>query len=157
MLYVTFERNDNVLDSPNIAFPDIFEDDWFEDETVKQMIRDIDKSEAISPYSIISPILGNISYERISGGVKGLIMMLKFKTENDSIIYYSSAAFGDNCFPWIWNIAKEKDIYLYVCSVFYFPKWDNFPVYCLDNNKTYTGYLNISEMLIYGKAGDFKC
>lgn len=40
------------------------------------MIKDVDKSEVVSDECIISPVLGQIPPERLSGGVKTLLLIL---------------------------------------------------------------------------------
>ena len=69
------------------------------------MIKDIDGSEVIGPRVIDSPFLGAIPTERLSGGVKTL-MLMKFDSEH----IFNASACGDNCAPWILKIAKEKDL-----------------------------------------------
>ena len=71
----------------------------------KDMIKDIDGSEVVGPRLIDSPFLGPISTERLSGGVKTLILM-KFDSEH----IFNASACGDNCAKWIMKIAEEKDL-----------------------------------------------
>lgn len=53
---------------------------------------------------IISPVLGAIPPERLSGGVKALICMYKTDAYIDLIVC------GPNCEKWILQIAGKKDI-----------------------------------------------
>lgn len=71
----------------------------------KQRIRDIDGSEVIGPRLIDSPFLGTIPTERLSGGVKTLMLM---KFDSDHI--FNASACGDNCAHWILKIVQEKDL-----------------------------------------------
>ncbi|MBO5537193.1 MAG: DUF4869 domain-containing protein [Clostridia bacterium] len=71
----------------------------------KQMIRDIDGSEVIGPRLIDSPFLETIPTERLSGGVKTLMLM---KFDSDHI--FNASACGDNCAHWILKIGQEKDL-----------------------------------------------
>ena len=48
---------------------------WLEDEHSIEMVRDIDRSELVSPNLVISPVLGSIPVTRLSGGVKTLIQI----------------------------------------------------------------------------------
>ena len=83
MLSIIFNRgskdieNTNYVFSPDTWFKYNYEEEWFEDELVKEMVRDVDDSTVISAYSIDSPVLGIIAPERLSGGVKALIIMYK--------------------------------------------------------------------------------
>lgn len=66
---------------------------------------EVDKSEAVSANLIISPVLGSISYERLSGGVKVLIMLYKMPEMEQ----WASSC-GDNCLPAMIKIAKMQDV-----------------------------------------------
>lgn len=83
----------------------IYEEEWFEDELVKEMVRDVDRSTVESAHSISSPVLGVIAPERLSGGVKALIIMYK---EPELIV--NASACGNNCAKWILEIGKRQDI-----------------------------------------------
>lgn len=68
------------------------------------MIKDIDGSEVKGARLIDSPFLGAIPTERLSGGVKTLILM-NFDTDH----IFNASACGDNCSSWILKIAQDKD------------------------------------------------
>lgn len=111
MLSIIFNRgekdieNSNYVFSPDTYFKYNYEDEWFDDELVKEMVKDIDASTVMSAHAIDSPVLGIIAPERLSGGVKALIIMYK---EPSLIINASSC--GDNCAKWILEIGKRQDI-----------------------------------------------
>lgn len=69
------------------------------------MILDIDKSEVVGPNLIQSPVLGPIPPERLSGGVKTLILI-----DNDDEHIFNASACGNNCAKWLLKIAEDKDI-----------------------------------------------
>lgn len=69
------------------------------------MIKDIDGSDVVGPRLIDSPYLGSIPAERLSGGVKTLILM---NFDRDHV--FNASACGDNCAPWILKIGREKDL-----------------------------------------------
>ena len=69
------------------------------------MIKDIDGSEVVGPRLIDSPFLGAIPTERLSGGVKTLILM---NFDNEHI--FNASACGDNCAPWILRFGNEKEL-----------------------------------------------
>lgn len=60
----------------SVYFNNTYEPEWFDSELAKEMIRDIDDSEVLSGECINSPVLGQIPLERLSGGVKTLLLML---------------------------------------------------------------------------------
>ena len=76
MLYIRFGTTNNTIIGIDRHFNAVFEREWFNNELVREMIKDIDKSVVISGSAIKSPILGPISPRELSGGVKTLICML---------------------------------------------------------------------------------
>ncbi len=94
---------ENYIFNPDVFFNNSYEDSWIIDPFSVQMIKDIDKSDVIGPKSIDSPFLGSIPVERLSGGVKTLILM-----NNDSEHIFNASACGDNCAKWILKIAEKK-------------------------------------------------
>lgn len=101
ILYGELE-SDNYIFNPDAFFNNTYEDEWITDELSIQMIKDIDGSEVIGPRVIDSPFLGSIPTERLSGGVKTLILM-----NNDSEHIFNASACGDNCAKWILKIADR--------------------------------------------------
>lgn len=95
--------NVTVLTNAPLYFDGVFEPEWFDDPLVKEMVKDVDDSEVVGPYLIISPVLGPIAPTHLSGGVKVLILLLK-----DPNFIYNISNCGDNCAKWILKIAEEK-------------------------------------------------
>lgn len=90
----------------DVYFNNTYEFDWFEDDTVKRMIKDIDDSEVVGN-CISSKYLGTTSVENLSGGVKALILMLK----DDELEYpIDLICCGENCQYWLSYIFSVKDI-----------------------------------------------
>lgn len=102
-IYIGDYKADHVIEFAENYFPDIWIPEWFEDDFVKEMIKDVDQSEVISPYLIISPVLGPISNSELSGGVKALILMYKL----DGLIFNATNC-GNNCAKWIQRISELK-------------------------------------------------
>ena len=96
-------------------FDNVYEDEWLEDDLVKEMIRDVDHSEVLTPHIIESPVLGAITPRELSGGVKVLILMLK----DDSFIYNMSNC-GNNCAKWVLKIAEKKDLTVFLRHIMRF-------------------------------------
>ena len=92
--------SENYIFNPDAYFNNTYEDAWITEPLSVEMIRDIDGSEVIGPRVIDSPFLGSIPTERLSGGVKTLILMSK-----DYEHIFNASACGDNCAKWILNIA----------------------------------------------------
>ena len=130
--YTDVER---MKDAPTY-FNNTYEDEWLEDPFVQQMIWDVDKSKVISPRIIDSPVLGPITPRELSGGVKVLILLLK-----DNSWIYNISNCGDNCAKWILEIAKKKDLTVYLEHVMKFP--EPFEIKLLNTNEilhTFTEY-----------------
>ena len=96
---------DNYIFNPDVYFNNTYEDEWIVDKLSVDMIKDVDGSDVIGPRLIDSPYLGSIPVERLSGGVKTLILM-----NNDDSHVFNASACGDNCAKWILKIGEKKDI-----------------------------------------------
>ena len=96
---------DNYIFDPDTFFNNQYDEDWIIDDFSKKVIADIDKSEVQGPFSIMSPVLGSISTEKLSGGVKTLILI-----NNDGDHIFNASACGDNCAKWLIDIGKRKDV-----------------------------------------------
>ena len=107
MLSIVFGEveQDNYIFDPDTYFNNTYEDEWITDELSVRMIKDIDKSDVIGAHLIESPFLGPIAVERLSGGVKTLILM-----NHDNEHIFNASACGDNCAKWILEIGKYKDL-----------------------------------------------
>ena len=75
MLNIIFGKTDDVVYNTSLYFKNVFDSRWLEEADVKQMIKDIDKSEVLSSHAIDSPVLGIIPPTSLSGGVKALILI----------------------------------------------------------------------------------
>ncbi len=124
MLHIFFGNctANNYIDNPNLYFDNTYEDAWLDDPQSKAMVRDIDHSELVGPNLVISPVLGSISINRLSGGVKTLIMIA-----NDPDHIYNASACGDNCASWLLRIGSEKDIFVRLGHLMRFGK-DSFEI-----------------------------
>ncbi len=104
-IYYGDMTDERYISVPDIYFNNTYEDSWITDELTSEMIKDVDKSDVIGANLIDSPFLGPIPPERLSGGVKTLILI-----NNDPNHIFNASACGDNCAKWILEIAKTKDI-----------------------------------------------
>ncbi len=92
--------SENYIFNPDSYFNNTYEDEWITSPLSVEMIKDVDGSDVAGPRSIDSPFLGSIPTERLSGGVKTLILMSK-----DNQHVFNASACGDNCAKWILKIA----------------------------------------------------
>jgi hypothetical protein len=118
---------DYMTDAPSY-FDNVYEDEWIEDDFVKEMIKDVDNSTVINAHIIESPIFGAITPKELSGGVKVLILMLK----DDSFVYNLSNC-GNNCAKWVLQIAQEKDLEVYLQHIIRFE--GEFEIKIMNTNK----------------------
>ena len=122
-------------------FNNVYEDEWLEDNFVKEMILDVDSSKVISPHIIESPVLGAITPKELSGGVKVLILMLK----DDSFVYNMSNC-GNNCAKWILKIAEKKDLTVYLQHILRFT--GEFEIMIMNTGKiVHNGKEYVNELL----------
>ena len=105
MLSIIYGDMQNSIHNTNVYFKNTYEPEWFESDLAKKIVKDIDNSDVLSGECIYSPVLGQIPPERLSGGVKTLLLMLN---EPDKI--FNASTCGDNCAKWILEIGKQKDL-----------------------------------------------
>ncbi len=105
MLSIIYGDMQNSIHNTNVYFKNTYEPEWFESDLAKKIVKDIDNSDVLSGECINSPVLGQIPPERLSGGVKTLLLMLN---EPDKI--FNASTCGDNCAKWILEIGKQKDL-----------------------------------------------
>ena len=135
MLKVLFGKQfDDTITSISTYFNNMYETDWFLDKDVIQMVKDLDKSE-LKGLCVVSPALGSISVERLSGGVKGLILMLKEDNFISDLISY-----GNNCEDWILKIASKKDITVCMTGFDMTFEGKDVTALCLNDNSLITNY-----------------
>lgn len=115
MLKIWYNTGIEYLNDAPAYFDNVYEDEWLEDDFVREMIRDVDHSEVLTPHIIESPVLGAITPKELSGGVKVLILMLK----DDSFIYNMSNC-GNNCAKWVLKIAEKKDLTVFLRHIMRF-------------------------------------
>ena len=104
-IYYGEYKEANYIFDPDMFFNHRYDPDWFNEELVKEMILDVDRSVVKGGYLIESPVLGPIPPERLSGGVKTLIMIL-----HDQEHVFNASACGDNCAKWLLKLGEDRDI-----------------------------------------------
>lgn len=151
MLKIWYYGGTEYMNDAPSYFDNVYEDEWIEDEFVKKMIQDVDHSAVISAHIIESPVLGAVTPKELSGGVKVLILMLK----DDSYIYNLSNC-GNNCAKWVLEIARAKDLTVYLQHIMHFE--GEFEIQIMNTGKTVhnpeeyvNGLLEAEAMLDEGK------
>ena len=120
----------NTIPNIDVYFDNVYENSWFEDDIVKQMVRDIDKSE-LHGLMVDSPFLGSISVEKLSGGVKSLILLLK---DDELEFPIDLVCCGKNCEQWLSYIFSVKDVT--VCTTGLHLRFEGYNIdgICLNDN-----------------------
>ena len=134
---------DNYIENPDLYFDNTYEDEWLEDEHSIEMVRDIDRSELVSPNLVISPVLGSIPVTRLSGGVKTLIQI-----EHDRKHVYNASACGDNCAPWLLKMGQEKDILIRLGHIMNFGSDKSFNIKIANTNEIVTSQNDLVRKVI---------
>lgn len=136
MLSVYFGSLPNEIYVADKYFDMNYNPEWLLDPMVKEMIKDVDKSEVIAKNIIESPVLGTIPPQWLSGGVKCLICMLKDKTG----YIFNGTNCGDNCAKWILKIAEKKDLTVTFHHIMDFGYDTKFKCKILNNNSTINNF-----------------
>ncbi|MBR0309096.1 MAG: DUF4869 domain-containing protein [Mogibacterium sp.] len=82
-----------------------YEPIWFDDSLVQDMILEVDQTKYVSGSVFESPVLGMIPPERLSGGVKTLIMIYKMPEK-----IFDATSCGANCAHMLLEIGKREDV-----------------------------------------------
>ena len=104
MLNVYFGDMPDAIYNTNVYFNNTYKDSWITNPLSKEMIKAVDKSDVIDERTISSPVFGNMSPKKLSGGVKTLLLIA-----NDPNKIFNASTCGDNCAEWILKIAKMKE------------------------------------------------
>ena len=143
MLTIIYGDESNCVYNTNVYFKNTYEPEWFETELAKQIVREVDDSEVLSSECIQSPVLGQIPPERLSGGVKTLLLIL-----NEPEKIFNASTCGDNCAKWILKLGEQKDLTINLRHVMRFGK-DPFEILILN---TGTIVRNMSEFVDVAEA-----
>ena len=135
---IILSESQDIIFDVDAWFDNSYEDTWFEDSFVCEMIKDVDDSDVKSPSCIENSVLGQIPPIFLSGGVKALILM--YKTE--LVIYATNC--GSNCVKWIKAIAEKKPITIALGHYMDFES-ENLDIYVEDLHTVYQS----SQKLLY--------
>lgn len=106
MLNIYYGNMPEAIYNTSVYFDNTYEDEWITDPLTVAMIKDVDKSDVVSPHLIESPVLGGIPVTGISGGVKTLILV----SHDTSGHIFNASTCGDNCAKWLLKIGEMKDV-----------------------------------------------
>ncbi len=99
-------------------FDEAFEPDWFQDEFVRRVVQGIDHSMVVGDGGscmIQNDVLGIIPPQYLSTGCKAILLAYK---ENPKL---DGNKLGDNCIPYLLELALQKDIFISTSHMIQFP------------------------------------
>ncbi len=134
----------NVIYNTNVYFNNTYKDNWITKPLSIEMIKAVDNSEVIDEKTILSPVFGNISPKKLSGGVKTLLLIA-----NDKSKIFNASTCGDNCAEWILKIAESRKVEINLFHLMDFGKGE-FKIKVLNTGKTVK---NMGELV--SEAGGF--
>ena len=144
MLHIYFGDYPEAIYNTKVYFDNTFKDKWITKSISKEIIKDVDKSEVLDEKTILSPIFGNMSPKKLSGGTKTLLLI-----DNDSKKVFNASTCGDNCAKWILKIAQDRKVVINLRHLMDFGK-DEFKIKVINTGKI---VYNMSELVL--EAGDF--
>lgn len=144
MLNIYFGDMPGAIYNTKVYFNNTYKDSWITKPLSIEIIKAVDKSEVIDERNILSPVFGNMSPKRLSGGVKSLLLIAYDKTK-----IFNASTCGDNCAEWILKIAEERKVEINLRHLMDFGK-DEFKIKVMNTGKIVK---NMGE-LVY-EAGEF--
>lgn len=105
MLKIFFGDMEEAIFNTDMYFNNVYEDSWLTDDFAVKVIHAIDQSEVLGPNAIQSPFLGVIGPEKLAGGTKTLLLM-----KNCPELIFNASTCGDNCAPFILELAENRDL-----------------------------------------------
>ena len=144
MLHIYFGDYPEAIYNTNVYFDNTYKDKWITKSISKEIIKDVDKSEVLDEKTILSPVFGNMSPKKLSGGTKTLLLI-----DNDSKKVFNASTCGDNCAKWILKIAQDRKVVINLRHLMDFGK-DEFKIKVINTGKI---VYNMSELFL--EAGDF--
>lgn len=129
LLHVFYGDMPEAIFNTAVFFKNSYDDAWIVDDFSRQMIKDVDKSEVMGTGVIDSPVLGKIAPERLSGGVKTL-MLVKFMPD----MVFNVSTCGNNCAKWLLKIAENEDRTVNLRNIMNFGE-ESFDIHVLNTNQ----------------------
>lgn len=135
---------DKYIFNTSVYFDNVYKDSWITKPLTVEMIKNVDKSDVIDSRTILSPVFGNMSPKRLSGGAKTLILLA-----NDRGKIFNVSTCGDNCAKWVLKIANDRKLVINLRHLMDFGD-DSFKIRVLNTGKIVH---NMGELVV--EAGEF--
>uniref|UniRef100_I5ARP3 DUF4869 domain-containing protein n=1 Tax=Eubacterium cellulosolvens (strain ATCC 43171 / JCM 9499 / 6) TaxID=633697 RepID=I5ARP3_EUBC6 len=150
MLRVWFGDKENSIYNTSVYFKNQYQDKWITDDFAKRVIKDVDKSIVLDANAIESPVLGVISPEKLSGGVKALLLM-----KNKPGKVFNASNCGDNCARWLLELGKQQNFTVCLYHIMNFGS-KSFDIRILNDKKlvvhNMSEFLDAAEKYLIGGA-----
>ena len=117
MLNIFFGDMPEAIYNTEVYFKNTYQDQWFEDDFAKRVIKSVDKSEVVDTHLIKSPVLGLIPPVMLSGGTKTLLLI-----KNNPELVFNASTCGDNCARFILELARQRDVTINLRHIMRFGK-----------------------------------
>lgn len=105
MLRIHFGALPEEIYNTEIYYENQYNKDWVMDDFARRVIRDIDASEVVAPDVIQNDIFGTFGSTELSAGVKTLLLIRNVRNK-----VFNISNCGDNCAPYLLELAKDRDI-----------------------------------------------
>lgn len=138
------EMDENYIFNTSVYFDNTYKDSWISSDFAKDVIMAVDKSEVISEKTIFSPVFGNMSPKKLSGGVKTLLLL---NFDRNKIFNVSTC--GDNCAEWVLKVAENRKVIINLRHLMDFGKCE-FKIKVLN-----TGNIVHNMVELVSEAGEF--
>ena len=130
MLNIYFGEMSKAIYNTSVYFNNTYKDSWITEPLTKDIIKAVDNSDVIDEKTILSPIFGNMSPKKLSGGVKTLLL-ISFDRKN----VLNASTCGDNCAQWLLKIAEDRKVVINLHHLMDFGS-EKFKIKILNTNKT---------------------
>lgn len=108
MLKIWFGKNypfEGVITRVDHFFDTRKKKEWFSDEFNQKMIYDVDHgTKVLKDFALENPLIGGMSPDKLSGGVKTLILIKEMPD-----LIFDATNCGDNCFKWLFKMCETLD------------------------------------------------
>ena len=140
----------------DVYFRNRYRTEWLKSEIIKKAVKDVDKSEVIdktgdseelgnankAAITINSPIFGIMPAEKLSGGIKTLILIY-----NNPDMIFNASTCGENCTKWIEKFSKKLDFVICLYHTTHFTE-RKFRAYIVNADtvvESYDDYIELSD------------
>lgn len=105
MLRIYFGNLPDEIYNTGMFYENQYDKNWVMDDFAREVIRDIDDSEVVSPDVIKNDIFGSFPSTELSAGVKTLLLIQNMPNK-----IFNISNCGNNCAKYLLRLAENRDI-----------------------------------------------